>query len=174
MARAEPMPAELARCPLPDVVPAVDWITLEGPDAGLRLRLPPGWRVRLPADSVFGQPQTTLEDRAGGRIRMRRVLSGAEGRESLNTSELIELPHTGPCQVGEGPAGSVWTLYPPDPGVTSGSRARHVALGDLITAGGGRYKVSVGAPTAEMRDRLVRIVSTAAQTEDVRSAPGGA
>jgi hypothetical protein len=105
---------------------------------------------------------------------MHRVLTGGEGRESLNTRELVELPHTGPCQVGEGPAGSIWTLYPPDPDAISGLAARYVALGDLITAGGGRYKVTVGAVTAEERDRLVRIVSAAAQAEDVRSVPGGA
>lgn len=168
------LPRELARCPLPGVVPGADWITLDGPDAGFRLRLPAGFRVRLPADTIFGQPQTTLEDGAGGRIRVRRILTGAEGRETLRTGESVELPHTGPCQMGEGPAGSIWTLYPPAPAATSGLAARHVGLGDLITAGGGRYKISVGAPTAEMRDRLVRIVSAAAQADAVTSVPGGA
>jgi hypothetical protein len=169
----EPLPTELARCQLPDVIPAADWITLAGPDEGLRMRLPPGWRARPPGDSAFGQPETVLEDQAGNRIRVHRVLTGAEGRESLNTREFVELPHTGPCQVGDGPAGSIWTLYPPDPGVTSGIRARHIALGDLITTGGRRYKVSVSASTAEARDGLVRIVAEAALAAAARSAPGG-
>jgi hypothetical protein len=174
MPEVEPLPPELDHCQLPEVVPAADWISVAGPDEGLPLRLPPGWRARPPGDSAFGQPETVVEDPAGSRIRVHRVLTGAEGRESLNRRGIVELPHTGPCQVGDGPAGSVWTLYPADPGATSGVRARHLALGDLITMGGRRYKISVGASTAEERDRLVRIVAAAAWAAAARSTPGGA
>jgi len=174
MPDGESLPPELARCQLPTVIPTRDWITLAAPDEGLQLRLPPGWRAQPPRTSVFGQPEAVLEDQAGGRIRARRVLTGGEGRESLNTPDVVELPHTGPCQVGDGPAGAIWTLYPAEPGVTSGFRARHVALGDLITAGGRRYRASVSALTAEERDRLVRIVTEAGLAAAARSAPGGA
>ncbi len=173
------LPRVLPRCQLPDVIPAEDWITLAGPDAGLSVRLPVGWRARAPGDSAFGEPETVLEDAAGGRIRMRRVRTGSEGRESLNTSApqsprgIAELPHSGPCQVGDGPAGSIWTLYPADPGATTGFRSRHIALGDLITAGGLRYKVNVSAGAAEALDRLVRLVADAALATAARSVPGG-
>jgi hypothetical protein len=162
----EPLPAELPQCQLPDVTPTADWGILEGPDDGFRLRLPPGWRARPPGDAGFGEPETMLEDSAGSRIRVTRVLN-AQGRSILAKAAPIgrpaELPHAGPCQVGAGPAGSFWTLYPPDPAATSGPLARFNAFGDVITTAGKRYKVSVGASTAQERDRLVRIVSEAAQ-----------
>jgi len=175
---AERLPPELARCQLPSVTPAPGWTTFAAPDDGLQLRLPPGWRARPRGTTALGDPETVLEDEVGGRIRAHRVLTGGEGRESLNagdvaTGHLVELPHTGPCQVGDGPAGSLWTLYPADPGVTSGFRARHVGLGDLITAGGRRYKVSVSASTAEERDRLVRIVAQAGLAAIAPGTPGG-
>lgn len=162
----EPLPAELAQCQLPDVVPGADWATMEGPDQGFRLRLPPGWRARPPGDSILGEPETVLEDTAGGRIRVIRVLI-ASGRPVLATRAAngppVERTHTGPCQVGTGPAGSVWTFYPPNPAVTSGTSPRYTAIGDVITAAGGRYRVTVGASSGEERDRLVRIASEAAQ-----------
>jgi len=162
----EPLPAELPQCRLPDVSPAGDWVTLEGPDDGFRLRLPPGWRTRPRSDSGFGGPETVLEDSAGSRIRVARTL-GEQGRPFLAKLQTnrpsAELPHTGPCQVGPGPAGSFWTLYAPDSGATSGGLARHIALGDVITTAGRRYNVSVGASSAEERDRLVRIASEAAR-----------
>jgi hypothetical protein len=175
---AEQLPPELARCQLPSVTPAPEWITLAAPDNGLQLRLPPGWRARPPGTTAFGDPEALLEDQAGGRIRAHRVLTGGEGRESLNardvaTGQLAELPHTGPCQVGDGPAGSLWTLYPAEPGITSGFRSRYFGLGDLVTAGGRRYKVSVSASTAEERDRLVRMVAEAGLATSAWSTPGG-
>jgi hypothetical protein len=156
---------EIARCQLPDVIRATDWVTLRGPDDGLQLQLPPGWRARPPGDSSFGQPETVLEDPVGSRVRASRVIT-ASGRPNLAkllaNQHVVELPHSPPCQLGPGPAGSVWTLYLPDPDATSGILARYVAYGDLITAAGRRYRVSVGASSADARDRLVRIVSAAA------------
>lgn len=170
----EPLPAQLPQCRLPDVSPAGDWVTLEGPDNGFGLRLPPGWRARPPGDSGFGLPATVLEDSAGSRIRVALVVGG-RGRPFLAklgaTGPAGELPHMGPCQVGLGPSGSFWTLYAPDSGAASGPLARYNAFGDVITSAGKRYNVSVGASTAEERDRLVRIVSGAAQPG---RAPGGA
>lgn len=162
----EPLPAQLPQCRLPDVSPAADWVTLEGPDDGFRLRLPPGWRARPPGDSSFGLPARGLEDSAGSRIRVIRVVGG-QGRPFLAklgaTGPAGELPHTGPCQVGPGPSGSVWTLYAPDSGATAGPLARYNAFGDVITSAGKRYNISVGTSSAEERDRLVRIVSEAPQ-----------
>jgi hypothetical protein len=74
-----------------------------------------------------------------------------------------ELAHTGRCRLGGGTAGSVWTLYAPDPEASSGPLSAYSAMGVLITAAGRRYNVSVRAPSAEARDSIVRMVADAAQ-----------
>jgi hypothetical protein len=158
---------EFPECRLPDVAPAADWVDLAGPDEMLRIRLPPGWRAGPPDSTFFGEPETVLEDSTSSRIRISRVIS-VGGRHSLNRGQVYgrptELPHTEPCRVGAGADGSIWTLYAPDSGVTSGPLARYNALGDLLAASGRRYSVTVGARTAEARDRAVRIVADAAST----------
>jgi hypothetical protein len=153
----------LASCVLPEVAPAADWPLLATPDSGFRVRLPPGWQMRM-GDSSFGEPRTVLENDAGSRIRVARSLH-ASGRETLNMASSfgrpVELSHTGPCQMGTGPSGSVWTFYAPDS--AAAPLPRYMALGALITAGGRAYRITVGAATAQERDRLVRIAADAAR-----------
>ncbi len=157
---------EIPDCTLPDAAaaaPAADWATLQGPDDGFIVRLPRDWRVRAPRDSSLGRPETVLEDSAGTRIRVQRVVT-ASGRSSLNRfgpgdRRPVELPHTGPCREGSGPAGSLWTFYAPDSTLAGPQGIRYTALGDVITAAGRRYFVTIGASSAGARDRMVRIIA---------------
>lgn len=167
LGRQQLLQRRIRRRRLPDVAPAADWVDFAVPDGGLRIRLPPALRGGPPDSTVFGEPETVLVDSASSRIRISRVVN-ASGRESRNSGQAFglptELPHTGPCRVGAGPEGSIWTFYGPVPDVTAGSPPRYVAHGDLITATGRRYRVTVGARAADVRDRLVHIVADAAPT----------
>jgi len=156
---------EFPECQLPDVAPEADWIGFAGPDGELRIRLPPAWRAGPPDSTFFGDPETVLEDSASSRIRISRLVNRS-GRITLNAPQAFgrptEFPHTGPCRMGAGPAGSIWTFYGPVPSGPSGSPPRYVAQGTLITAAGREYGISVGARSAEVRDRVVRMVAAAA------------
>lgn len=158
---------EFPECRLPDGAAAPDWVTLQGPDDGVQVRLPHGWRAGPPDSTIFGDLETVLEDSASGRIRISRVVN-ASGRVSLNAPQAfgrpIEFPHTGPCRMGAGREGSIWTMYGPVPSGPSGSPPRYVAEGTLITAAGRAYHITIGARTAEARDRIVRRVADAAST----------
>jgi hypothetical protein len=154
----------LETCGLPEAAAGADWIALATPDSGYRVRLPRDWRVTA-NDSVFGESETVLENATGDRIRVIRQLHES-GRQTLNKPSGYgrpdELPHTGPCQVGTGPAGAVWSFYAPDP--APGAPPRYLAVGSLVTAGGREYRITMGAHAAGERDRLARIVADAAQT----------
>lgn len=157
---------EFPECQLPDVAPEADWIGFAGPDGELRIRLPPAWRAGPPDSTFLGDPETVLEDSASSRIRISRLVN-ASGRITLNAPQAFgrptEFPHTGPCRVGTGPEGSIWTFYGPVPSGPSGSPPRYIAQGTLITAAGREYTISVGARAAEARDRVVRMVADAAK-----------
>jgi hypothetical protein len=111
-----------------------------------------------------GDPEAVLRDSVSNRILITRN-TRASGLPHLMKSQSygrpIELPTTGRCRLGVGTAGSVWTLYAPDPEATSGPFSTYNAMGDLITAAGNRYDVSVRAASAEVRDRIVRILADA-------------
>ena len=171
-----PLPRELPRCQLAEVTPGKDSVTTGGVNGGLLLQVPPGWRALSPRAPRFGPPETVLEDSAGSRISIRPA-PYRTGRpffaKQAAKGPAVELPHSGPCQVGAGPAGSIWTLYPPDPGAPPGRFAAYNATGDLITAAGKRYQILLTAPTAQELDRIVRLVALARDAPLERRAPPG-
>lgn len=151
-------------CSLPDVAPGADWVTLQGPDDGVQVRLPQGWRAAATDTTPLGDPEAVLRDSMSGRILITRVTRASGLPHAMKHQSYgmpTELAHTGRCRLGGGTAGSVWTLYAPDPEASGGPLSAYSAMGGLITAGGRRYDVSVRAPSAEARDRIVRMVADA-------------
>ncbi len=172
-----PLPPTLPRCRLPDVTLGTDSATAAGADGGLRLELPAGWHALRPRAPSAGLPETVLEDSAGSRISIRPV-PYRTGRpffaKRAADESVAELPHAEPCQVADGPAGSIWTLYPPDSGAAPRQLAAYNALGDLITPAGKRYGIRLTAPSAERLDRIVRIVTLARDLPPERPTPPSA
>ena len=155
---------EFPACTLPEVSPGADWVTLLGPDDGVQVRLPQGWRAATTDTTPRGDAEAVLLDTLSDRIEIARV-TRASGLQHLMKAQSYgmptELPHTARCRLGGGTAGSVWTLYAPDPDASGGPSPAYGAMGSLITATGRRYEVSVRAASAEARDRFVRLVADA-------------
>ena len=151
---------QLTQCNIAEAPATVDWIYLTASDDGLRLKLPPDWKVTsrdtIPAPPPLGGVEIRMKDPAMRSIRVKRVANSLASRAYIK-----DLKPDRQCEISTSRHGSIWTLYSLP--VTAGPAGSiiYIGFGDLLTAGGKRYHVTVSAGAEADRDRFARIVADA-------------
>ena len=151
---------QLGQCGIAAAPASADWIYLDASDDGLKLKLPPDWKVTsrdtIAAPQPFGGVESRMKDSALRSIRVKRVANSLASR-----SYIKDVKPDRQCEMSTARHGSIWSLYsiatqsgPPGANI-------YIGFGDLLTAGGKRYHVSVSAGTEGDRDWLARIVADA-------------